>query len=197
MSFHHAPFDKSNSSGKPEPFDNLPEQTDGNQASAVDGSEQRIGLTKTYSEEERFELLSAYLDDEVTPAERKQVAQWLMDDPQTLQMYRRLLMLRQAIRTAPVPAQPPLQVPTPSQQSLGPLSSPTMRRTVIFALAIALLGGLSQLTTSSGRQQLQEAWQYIKSRPQGALLDIGATAMDLSTDATLGPGAISDRRTPR
>ncbi|MEL6231622.1 MAG: hypothetical protein AAFX51_11050 [Cyanobacteria bacterium J06636_28] len=194
MSFHHAPFDKS-SSGKTEPFDNLPEQTDGNQTSSGDGTEQRVGLTKTYSEEERFELLSAYLDDEVTAEERRQVAQWLMDDPHTLQMYRRLLMLRQAIRTAPIQAQPPLQVPTPPPQSWGPLSSSTMRRTVIFAVAIALLSGLSQLSTTSGRQQLQEAWQYIKALPEGTLLDIGFTAMDLSTDTDSGPISDSNHTT--
>ena len=186
MSFHHAPFDKSSSSGKVEPFDNLTEQTDGKQASSVDASEQRTELPKTYSEEERFELLSAYLDDEVTAEERKQVAQWLMDDPHTLQMYRRLLMLRQAIRTAPIQAQPPLQVPTPPQQNWGPLSSSAMRRTVMFAIAIALLSGLSQLSTTSGRQQLQEAWQYIKALPQGALLEIA------STDANSGAMPISD-----
>ncbi|MEL6130636.1 MAG: hypothetical protein AAFR30_12125, partial [Cyanobacteria bacterium J06628_4] len=150
---------------------------------------------KTYSEEERFELLSAYLDDEVTAEERKQVAQWLMDDPHTLQMYRRLLMLRQAIRTAPIQAQPPLQVPTPPQQSWGPFSSSAMRRTVIFAVAIALLSGLSQLSTTSGRQQLQEAWQYIKALPEGTLLDIGFTAMDLSTDTDSGPISDSNHTT--
>ncbi|MEL6937090.1 MAG: zf-HC2 domain-containing protein [Cyanobacteria bacterium J06607_17] len=173
----------------------MPEQTDGNQTSSGDGTEQRVGLTKTYSEEERFELLSAYLDDEVTAEERRQVAQWLMDDPHTLQMYRRLLMLRQAIRTAPIQAQPPLQVPTPPPQSWGPLSSSTMRRTVIFAVAIALLSGLSQLSTTSGRQQLQEAWQYIKALPEGTLLDIGFTAMDLSTDTDSGPISDSNHTT--
>lgn len=51
----------------------------------------------------RFELLSAYLDGEVTPTERKQVQQWLDSDPQIQKLYARLLRLRQNIDSIPVP----------------------------------------------------------------------------------------------
>jgi Putative zinc-finger len=44
---------------------------------------------------DRFELLSAYLDGEVSPAERQQVQSWLDSDPQTQHLYQRLLKLRQ------------------------------------------------------------------------------------------------------
>ncbi|WP_143467766.1 anti-sigma factor family protein [Leptolyngbya ohadii] len=52
---------------------------------------------------DRFELLSAYLDGEVTAAERRQVEAWLKTDPQTQKLYARLLKLRQGVRTLPVP----------------------------------------------------------------------------------------------
>ncbi|MCU0548626.1 MAG: Fis family transcriptional regulator [Leptolyngbya sp. Prado105] len=53
---------------------------------------------------DRFELLSAYLDGEVTASERKQVEEWLATDPSIQQLHTRLLKLRQAFRSIPVPA---------------------------------------------------------------------------------------------
>lgn len=53
---------------------------------------------------DRFELLSAYLDGEVTADERRQVETWLDNDPKVQRLYTRLLKLRQSLRTMPVPA---------------------------------------------------------------------------------------------
>jgi ferric-dicitrate binding protein FerR (iron transport regulator) len=47
---------------------------------------------------DRFELLSAYLDGEVSPSERRLVMTWLADDPETQCLYRRLLHLRQGFQ---------------------------------------------------------------------------------------------------
>jgi anti-sigma factor RsiW len=57
---------------------------------------------------DRFELLSAYLDGEVTATERRQVEEWLANDPTVQQLHARLLKLRQAFRSipAPTPSQP-------------------------------------------------------------------------------------------
>lgn len=55
---------------------------------------------------DRFELLSAYLDGEVTAAERKRVESWLASDPTTQRLYTRLLLLRQGLRNLPVPSSP-------------------------------------------------------------------------------------------
>jgi predicted anti-sigma-YlaC factor YlaD len=52
---------------------------------------------------DRFELLSAYLDGEVTADERKQVEAWLATDASVRCLYVRLLKLRQGLRTLPVP----------------------------------------------------------------------------------------------
>jgi anti-sigma factor RsiW len=53
---------------------------------------------------ERFELLSAYLDGEVSPSERKQVEQWLADDPDLKQTYRQMLALQEGWRSSPAVA---------------------------------------------------------------------------------------------
>ncbi len=53
---------------------------------------------------ERFELLSAYLDGEVTVAEKKLVEEWLANDADIKQLYVHLLKVRQGMRGIPVPA---------------------------------------------------------------------------------------------
>ncbi len=57
----------------------------------------------TSLQRDRFELLSAYLDGEVTASERKQVEEWLVNDATVQKLHARLLMLRQGFRSLPVP----------------------------------------------------------------------------------------------
>ncbi len=52
---------------------------------------------------DRFELLSAYLDGEVTAAERQQVEGWLASDAEVKQLYQRLLGLRQGWQNLSIP----------------------------------------------------------------------------------------------
>lgn len=52
---------------------------------------------------DRFELLSAYLDGEVTAAERQQVEGWLDSDAEVKRLYQRLLGLRQGWQALQVP----------------------------------------------------------------------------------------------
>lgn len=180
MSFHHPQPDKSSSSGGYTPLDSWLQPIGSNSdESMAETAGYRGEPSMVYDEETRFELLSAYLDNEVTADERKLVAKWLTEDSNTQQMYQRLLMLRQAIRTAPVPEQPPLQMPEASHQPWTMLSTWTLNRALVCAIAIALLGSLSQFSTIAGRQQLQEAWQFIKSLPQGALIELASSVSDL------------------
>jgi anti-sigma factor RsiW len=58
---------------------------------------------------DRFELLSAYLDSEVTAAERRQVEDWLACDIEVQRLYARLLSLRSGWQNMPVPAQQPVE----------------------------------------------------------------------------------------
>jgi len=53
---------------------------------------------------DRFELLSAYLDHEVTADERRQVEAWIAEDATFAAMYRRLLKLQQGFQAMPAPA---------------------------------------------------------------------------------------------
>lgn len=52
--------------------------------------------------QQRFELLSAYLDRELTTETTEEVEQWLIRDQQAQKTYRNLLQLRYHIRRAPV-----------------------------------------------------------------------------------------------
>ncbi len=58
---------------------------------------------QNFSDKCTFELLSAYLDGEVTPAQSQQVQQWLANDPEIQQLYERLQVLRQGIHNLPTP----------------------------------------------------------------------------------------------
>jgi anti-sigma factor RsiW len=50
-----------------------------------------------------FELLSAYIDDELTPPERNRVDLWLDNDPEIKQIYHQLLQLQSQIQNLSVP----------------------------------------------------------------------------------------------
>lgn len=61
---------------------------------------------------DRFELLSAYLDGEVSASDRRQIEAWLASDVSAQQLHARLLKLRQGmhgLRTLPVPAERPVE----------------------------------------------------------------------------------------
>jgi len=71
------------------------------QSSAPDLNASLDGLA-----EDRLELLSAYLDGEVTTAERHQVEGWLRQDPAVKTLYLELQGLRQGLREMPMAAFP-------------------------------------------------------------------------------------------
>jgi anti-sigma factor RsiW len=52
-------------------------------------------ITMDMHNRNRFELLNAYLDGEVTADERRQIENWLTTDPQVQCLYARALKLRQ------------------------------------------------------------------------------------------------------
>jgi anti-sigma factor RsiW len=54
-------------------------------------------------ENDRFELLSAYMDGELTVAQKEQVQQWLNEDPNFQQLYQRLLKLNEGFQSLPAP----------------------------------------------------------------------------------------------
>lgn len=73
---------------------------------------------------DRFELLSAYMDGEVTADERRQVEDWLAHDPTVQRLHARLLKLRACFQTMPVPTAAPESV----QQTVDAVLSKVERR---------------------------------------------------------------------
>ncbi|MGG6264707.1 anti-sigma factor family protein [Leptolyngbya sp. AN03gr2] len=93
---------------------------------------------------DRFELLSAYLDGEVTASERKQVEEWLSTDASVQQLHARLLKLRHAFRSLPAPA-PVQSVERTVDQVLAKVDRRPKFRLVWggAAIAAAVLGAVS------------------------------------------------------
>lgn len=81
---------------------------------------------------DRFELLSAYLDGEVTATERRQVEEWLTNDPTTKRLYSRLLMMQQSFQAMPVPA---------AEQSAQELATKVLQRVERKPKRTWILGG--------------------------------------------------------
>ncbi|MFM6268866.1 MAG: anti-sigma factor family protein [Dolichospermum sp.] len=107
---------------------------------------------------EYFELLSAYLDGEVTATERRQVEQWLSTDASVKCLYKRLLNLRQGLQNIPVP---------PTNQSSETTIEQVLKRVErpynliwLFggaALAACILGTVSYLFPNNSSRILEMA----------------------------------------
>jgi hypothetical protein len=96
---------------------------------------------------DRFELLSAYLDGEVTPDERRLVDQWLRDDTVAQCLHARLLHLRRGFTGLSHPS-PGQSTPPATEVAEGVIDRLNHRfnRTCmagIAAAAIAVVGSLS------------------------------------------------------
>ncbi|AFY36148.1 anti-sigma factor [Calothrix sp. PCC 7507] len=113
---------------------------------------------------DRFELLSAYLDGEVTAAERKQIEAWLTNDASVQCLYARLLKLRQGLQTLPVPTEQPIE--TTVQQVLSRLHRRTQLAWVLGGAAVAacVIGSVTGIIPSGNSGTLQLAQQRLEPR---------------------------------
>lgn len=115
---------------------------------------------------DRFELLSAYLDGEVTPEERQMVLDWMNSDPKAKGLYKRLICLRQGLR----------------EDSHGPCHDADVVATQVFrclnhrmqlvgmaGLGVFVVGVLSVLSGSVGHHQ--SIWRMVSSN-QSEYLEI-------------------------
>jgi anti-sigma factor RsiW len=113
---------------------------------------------------DRFELLCAYLDGEVTAKERRQIEDWLTTDPEVQRLYARVLKLRPRWQTMPVPAvQQPVER---TVQKAFPRLNTRPKRTVVWggtALVAVFIGALLGIlpgsqspvpTTATARQPM-------------------------------------------
>jgi predicted anti-sigma-YlaC factor YlaD len=127
---------------------------------------------------DRFELLSAYLDGEVTAAERKQVEEWLANDPAVKCLYARLISLRQGLRAMPVPASE-----RPIEQTVQQVMARLRRRSQIkwafggAAVAACILGSLVGIIPG-GEVRMELAQQRIESA-QKTPEEVGVTGSPL------------------
>ena len=137
---------------------------------------------------DRFELVSAYLDGEVTPAERLLVANWLAHDPEVQRLYRRLLLLRQAFRTMPSELSTVLPRRGSQHEPIG-------------AAVPADLSSLSQTTQPPAHLQADGAlpvqlspWQRRRFRTASLALVFTATTLFVTSLTGLISGGVSQRQ---
>ena len=156
---------------------------------------------------DRFELLSAYLDGEVTAAERKQVEQWLANDASVQVLYARLLKLRQGVRNLPVP-QPLLPIEETVQQVMASLRRRSRLAWVCGGTAIAacvinavsgwLPNGDSSITQMAYKPSIQPTQQT--PSPVGAsplMVAINTPVFPIPKTAEASPKNSVDRVAPQ
>ncbi len=97
---------------------------------------------------DQFELLSAYLDGEVSAAERRQVEELLTHDEKSKQLYARLLQLRDGFQALPMTASQPVEETVAQVMSRLDQPRPVPRSAwvlgggAIAAAAVAAMSGL-------------------------------------------------------
>ncbi|MEM1370194.1 MAG: anti-sigma factor [Cyanobacteria bacterium P01_H01_bin.15] len=99
---------------------------------------------------ERYELLSAYVDGEVSVSERRQVQHWLDSDPQVRKYYQHLLQLRQRFNRLAAP-EPVLANSEFTSAVWSKIDGQTRRRRIVTiggGLAAAVVAGLALLTAN-------------------------------------------------
>lgn len=116
---------------------------------------------------DRFELLSAYLDGEVTADERRQVETWLKTDPTVQRLYMRLLKLRQGLQALPVPSSE-YPVEQMAEQVMSRLARRPRRKLLWGGMAAAALF-VSAIVGTLPRTDLTPS--VVSSLPQGRQSD--------------------------
>ncbi|BCX11702.1 MAG: hypothetical protein KatS3mg067_0640 [Thermosynechococcus sp.] len=159
-----------------------------------------------------FELLSAYLDGEVTAAERQQVEAWLATDSEAQRLYQRLLNLKQQLQELPVPL-----TPCPADHLAAQVIAKANRRRHIWVLGsagatlaaslVAMLSGLipnpfSSLPvaiTSPARIEPEVSPLPVEPTAVGLMLSLDRppVAIPVSETAPAALGEPSSKPTPK
>ncbi|GEM_PF-3481305 len=109
---------------------------------------------------EQFELLSAYLDDEVTPDERQQVETWLATDATAQAVFKNLGGLSRSITQVPVP--PSASVEQTVQAVMAKIDRRRHRFQWVSGSAIAAIVTAVLASVSTGWQE--PGWQLASNR---------------------------------
>jgi anti-sigma factor RsiW len=136
--------------------------------------------------EERFELLSAYLDGEVTTAERKQVEAWLDSDPEFQRLHLRMLQMQRSFQAMSVP--PCESIETTVQKVMARIDR-RPRLMVAWAgvsavAAAAVVGAVANLLPGTMPVQLNGAPANLPTRyvPETGATEIATPTLNLSLD---------------
>jgi ferric-dicitrate binding protein FerR (iron transport regulator) len=105
--------------------------------------------------DERFWLLSLYLDGEATPAERTQVEAWIDSDREFAQLYRQQRRLQQSLVDLPVPATDPVAFLETLNHRLD--RQERRRWGLPVAAALVLVAGLMAVVTLPRNPKVQMA----------------------------------------
>lgn len=144
--------------------------------------------------DDRFELLSAYLDGEATVEERQQVEAWLATDAEARLIYERMSNLNDEFQSLPMPA-PSTCAKAIAQGVFDRLDAQRQRRNVRWggAVAAALIAVVSGMTLNNrfDRPQMAESPQQTENhRPQVALKN-DARQASLSSSVAADPSLVS------
>jgi len=138
---------------------------------------------------DRFELLSAYLDGEVSAADRRQVEEWLANDPTVQRLHARLLKLRQGLQTMPIP-EATQSVQHTVDQVLARVDRRPKRAMVwggaaIAALFLGAVGSLTLGNRGSSPQFAQAPQVSPQVQAQSTQPDTGAEPLLVALDKPL------------
>ena len=124
---------------------------------------------------DRWELLNAYLDNEVSPSERRMVERWLQTSNRAQCLYARLLQLRSHVQTIPVPS-PEKSVEEVVQSVCRKIDRQRIRRSVMWggAAVAAVLGALF-----SSNVTLHESFANVFGDRDGAELTIDGLSVPM------------------
>jgi anti-sigma factor RsiW len=125
-------------------------------------------ITMDMHERDRFELLNAYLDGEVTAAQRRQIEDWLITDSAVQCLYARALELRQKWQIMSPIAQQPIASEVKrmfSYRKTKPRSDVLWKATVLAAVLLGALSGVLPERQSPVLPFAQGSQLTVKPRP--------------------------------
>lgn len=154
-----------------QPFPDLPDSS--NEVSSVH-----------FHPADRFQLLSAYLDREVTAQEHRQVQMWIDTDPQFKQAYLNLLRLQQAMPQLPGPP-PSISAAELSQRVFTQIAQENRYQQCWRWGSIAVAVGLGVVTSlcwGPVRSFLPGPQQAQRETPESLMIALNQPLFDVPTE---------------
>lgn len=140
---------------------------------------------------DRFELLSCYLDGEVTATERKEVESWLATDPEIQQLHTRLLKLRHGLQSLPVPVTSQSAGRTANQVFARVDRRPKLGLIIgIAGTAVAVFAGALTGILPGGQPFSPQMAEQVPATngPEDLMLALDRPPVDIPANPTAKPG---------